>query len=161
VWKSDEGDDRRTTDQIHLVSESISLKRAYEELLIQLRLTDESDSQLFTGLLLQIESFLERHPHTTCTVYQMSKGKERARSVNDDEEIPTLFQGANYADTAHKDMVYPGDDNIRSHNGITIQIHTLHVRQKDRGATISSNVPTVAVWIPAAMANDWLVQERP
>lgn len=161
TWRNDEGDNRRTADQIHLISDGISLKHAYEELLIQLRLTDESDSQLFTGLLLQIESFLERHPQTTCTVYQMTKGKERVRSVNDEEEIPTLFQGANYADAAHKDMVYPGDDNIRSHNGITIQIHTLQVRQKDRGATIASNVPTVAVWIPAAMANDWLVQERP
>jgi hypothetical protein len=161
AWKDDEGDGRRTADQIHLVSEDISLKQAYEELLIQLRLTDESDSQLFTGLLLQIESFLERHPQTACSVYQMSKGKERLRSVNDDEEIPTLFQGANYADAAHKDMVYPGDDNIRGHSGVTIQIHSLEVRQKGRGPLIAGNVPTIAVWIPAAMANDWLVQEQP
>ncbi|HJX84512.1 MAG TPA: Z1 domain-containing protein, partial [Candidatus Angelobacter sp.] len=159
AWKNDEGDGRRTADQVHLTSENIPLKQVYEELLIQLRLTDESDSQLFTGLLLQIESFLERHPETTCSVYQMSKGKERLRSVNDDEEIPTLFQGANFADAAHKDMVYPGDDNIRTHNGVTVQIHTLQVRQKDKGPLIASNVPTIAVWIPAAMANDWLVQE--
>lgn len=161
AWTTNEGDDRRTDDQVHLISHDVSLKKAYEDLLIQLRLTDESDSQLFTGLLLQIESFLERHPHTTCALYQMSKGKERLRSVNDDEEIPTLFQGANYADAAHKDMVYPGDDNVRSQNGVTIQIHTLQVRQKDRGALIAKNVPTIAVWIPAAMANDWLVQEQP
>ena len=140
--------------------EKVPLRRAYEELLIHLRLTDEGDSQVFTGLLLQIESFLEQHSERTCTVYRMSKGKERARSVNDDEEIPTLFQGANYADPGHRDMVYPGDDGVRADGGLTIQIHTLQVRQKDRGSVIASDVPTIAVWVPAEMANDWLVQER-
>lgn len=159
-WENDEGDSRRTADQVHLVTEKVPLRRAYEELLIHLRLTDEGDSQVFTGLLLQIESFLEQHSERTCTVYRMSKGKERARSVNDDEEIPTLFQGANYADPGHKDMVYPGDDGIRADSGLTIQIHTLQVRQKDRGSVIASDVPTIAVWVPAEMANDWLVQER-
>jgi hypothetical protein len=159
-WANDDGDNRRTTDQVHLVAENVSLQRVYEDLLIQLRLTDEGDSQVFTGLLLQLESFLEQHSETTCTVYRMSKGKERVRSVNDDEEIPTLFQGANYADAGHKDMVYPGDDGIRADSGLTIQIHTLQVRQKDRGSAIANDVPTIAVWVPAEMANDWLVQER-
>jgi hypothetical protein len=161
TWADDEGDSRRTPDQVHLVARNIPLRQAYEELLTPLRLTEESDSQVFTGVLLQIEFFLQNHPEATCTLYQMSKGKERIRSVNDDEEIPTLFQGANYADTAHKDMVYPGDDNICADAGVTIQIHTLQIRQKDRGPLIANNVPTIAVWVPAEMANDWLVQERP
>ncbi len=159
-WQDDDGDARRTADQIHYVTKNVPLQRVYEDLLTQFRLTDESDSQLLTGLLLQIESFLETHPTTTCTVYRMSKGNERLRSVNDDEEIPTLFQGANYADAAYKDMIYPGDERIRTASGITIQIHTLEVRQKGRGPIIASDVPSVAVWIPSEMANDWLVQER-
>jgi hypothetical protein len=161
TWAEDEGDIRRTADQVHLVARNVPLRQAYEELLIPLRLTEESDSQVFTGVLLQIESFLENHPGATCTVYQMSKANERIRSVNDDEEIPTLFQGANYADAAHTDTVYPGDDNICADAGLTIQIHTLQIRQKDRGPLIANNVPTIAVWVPAEMANDWLVQERP
>ncbi len=160
-WTDAPGDSRRTPDQVHLISEDVSLRRAYEDLLIPLRLTEERDSQLFTGLLLQVKAYLDEHPDTRCTVYQMSKGKSRLRSVNDDEEIPTLFQGANYADTAHKDMVYPGDERERASQGITIQIHTLQVRQKDRGPLIADNVPTVAVWIPQSMAKEWLVQEQP
>ena len=141
------------------VSENVSLRKAYEELLIQLRVTDESDSQFFTGLLLQIESFLEGHPQTTCNVYQMSKGKERVRSVNDDEEMPTLFQGANYADAAHKDMVYPGDDHIRSDDGVTIQIHTLEVRQKDRSDSLySSRRATQFAALPPACSTNCRVQ---
>jgi hypothetical protein len=80
--------------------------------------------------------------------------------VNDDDEIPTLFQGANYADAAHKDMVYPGDDKERAAQGVTVQLHTLQVRQKGQGAVIAENVATVAVWVPQEMAEDWLVQER-
>jgi hypothetical protein len=33
LWAHNEGDGRRTPDQIHLVSKNISLKQAYEELL--------------------------------------------------------------------------------------------------------------------------------
>jgi hypothetical protein len=164
TWDHDEGDARRTVDQVHLVARGVSMRRAYEDLLIRLRLTEEGDSQVFTGLLLQIESFLEEEEkhnrNTTCNIYRMSKGKERVRSVNEDQEIPTLFQGANYADDAHKDMVYPGDDSIRAENGLTIQIHTLRVRQTDRGEEIASDVPAIAVWVPAEMAKDWLLQER-
>ena len=71
------------------------------------------------------------------------------RSVNDDEEIPTLFQGANYADAAHRDEIYPGDERIRANQGLTIQIHTLKVRQPNRGELIADHVPAVAVWVPA------------
>jgi hypothetical protein len=144
-----------------LVARSVPLRHAYEEVLVPLWPVKDSDSQLFTGLLLQIESFLQDNPEATCTIYQMSKGNERMRSVNEREEIPTLFQGKNYADPEHTDLVYPGDENIRGETGVTIQIHTLEIRQQDRGPLIASRVPTIAVWVPAEMANDWLVQEQP
>jgi hypothetical protein len=159
-WADSPGDARRTKEQVHLITEDVPLRKAYKDLLYPLRLTDERDSQLFTGLLLQLDDYLVNHSEATCTIYQMSKGRSRLRSVNDDEEIPTLFQGANYADAAHRDMVYPGDERERAAQGVTIQIHTLQVREKDRGPLIADNVPTVAVWVPQSMARDWLVQER-
>jgi len=159
AWRDDEGDARRTADQVHLVAERIPLKRAYEDLLMPLRFTDEYDSQLFTGVLLQIDSYLQANPDATCTAYQMSKGNERMRSVDDGDEIPTLFQGANYADAAHRDEVYPGDERIRT-GELTIQLHALEVRQKNRGPIIASRVPAVAVWVPSSMSRDWLVQEQ-
>ena len=159
-WQNDRGDPRRTSEQVHFVAERVALRRTYEDLLIPFGFTDERDSQLFTGVLLQIDDFLQAHPDATCTVYQMSKGHERLRSVNDAEEVPTLFQGVNYADgAARKDETYPGDERIRGAQGLTIQIHTLEVRQKNRGDVIARNVPTVAVWVPSSMKRDWLVQE--
>jgi len=159
-WHEDEGDGRRTREQIHSIVESVPLRLAYEELLIPLRLTDERDSQQFTGLLLQVEDFLQGHPDTTCTIYQMSRGNQRVRSVNEDQEIPTLFQGANYADAARQDMVYPGDDRVRFGSDLTVQIHTLEVHEQGRGPVIADNVPAVAVWMPASMGRHWLVQEQ-
>lgn len=158
VWNPDAGDPRRTADQIHLVAE-VPLRRAYEDLLSPLRFTSERDSQLFTGAMLQIDNYLQEYPDAKCTVFRMSGGGERMRSVDDDEEIPTLFQGANYADPAHRDQIYPGDERIRTAGELTIQIHTLEVRKKNRGDVIARDVPTVAVWVPAVMARDWLVQE--
>jgi hypothetical protein len=159
------GDSRRTPEQIHLMADGVSLQTAYQRLLSPLRLTDERDSQIFTGLLLQIEAYLAdlehpEHRNETCSVYLMSRGNERMRSVNAEEEIPTLFQGANYADTAHRDMIYPGDERERTDSGLTIQIHMLEVREPSRGPVIANNVLAIAVWVPQAMAKDWLVQRR-
>ncbi len=159
-WKNDDGDSRRTVEQIHLISERVPLRRAYEELLIPLRFTGEHDSQLFTGMLLQIDDYLQQNPDEVCAIYQMSRGNERMRSVDDEGEIPTLFQGANYADATHRDRVYPGDEEIRAREGLTIQVHVLEVRERGRGSIIASKVPTVAVWVPSSMNRDWLVQER-
>jgi hypothetical protein len=56
-WHDDPGDSRRTAEQVHLQSEHVPLLRAYEELLMPLRFTDEYDSQAFTGALLQIGEY--------------------------------------------------------------------------------------------------------
>lgn len=158
-WQDDRGDPRRTAEQVHRVSENVPLQRAYEDLLMPLRFTDEYDSQAFTGVLLQIGEYLQAHPEATCSVYRMSKGTERIRSVNADGEIPTLFQGAYPVEAAHRGEIYPGDERIRADQGLSIQIHTLQVRQPDRGPLIADHVPTIAVWVPSSMSRDWLVQE--
>jgi hypothetical protein len=158
-WQVSKGDPRRTDDQVHLVAERVPLRRAYEELLTPLRFTHEHDSQLFTGVLLQIGEYLQAKPEATCTVYRMKKGLRRGRTVNDDEVLSWLFQGPNYADAAKSDVIYPGDERIRS-SGLTIQIHTLQVRVKNPAQVIANNVPAIAVWVPAPMRRGWLVQEH-
>jgi hypothetical protein len=59
------------------------------------------------------------------------------------EEIPPCSNGANYADAAHQDEVYPGDERVRGRQGLTIQIHTLEVREKNRGPVIANMAPAV------------------
>ena len=148
----DLGDARRTQEQKHKVAEKISLKIAYEELLIKLTTMPPDDSQKFTGLLLQVEQYLESHPDSTCSIYLMNSGSVRQRSINADNEIGQLFQGKN------DNTGYPGDREIRG-TGLTIQIHKLNITNSD-GTSLVSDVPTVAVWVPSEMAEGWLVQEE-
>jgi len=148
----DIGDPRRTQEQKHKVADDVSLKVAYEELLVKMTTMPPDDSQKFTGLLLQVEQYLEGHPDATCSVYQMSGGSFRERGVNGDNEITQLFQGKN------ERTGYPGDREIRG-PGLTIQIHKLNMTSSASGQ-IASDVPTVAVWIPSEMAQGWLVQDE-
>jgi hypothetical protein len=146
----DEGDPRRTEIQRHKVDDDVPLSVAYEQLLTRLRITRPSDSQRFTGLLLQVLAYIERHPAASCSVYLMSGGTERKRTLNNDE-VENIFQGANPA------TGYPGDREIKASHGLTIQIHYLRVAGGDREL---HNVPVVAVWIPGEMEADWVVQDE-
>lgn len=160
AWQPDDGDERRTRDQVHVVADGVQLRDVYAQFLTAFGFTDERDSQLYTGLLLQIDRFLQSHESELCTIYRMSGGAKRMRSTNEDGEIPTLFQGANYADAGHKDEIYPGDAEIRTPRLLTIQLHNLEVREPARGKVIAEEVPTIAVWVPEKMDKDWLVQSR-
>jgi hypothetical protein len=155
----DGGSPRRTEMQKHEVANGVSLSLVFTELLMPLRITRAQDSQRFTGLLLQVREHLDAHPDAQCRVYVMSRGAERERKVNDQHEIPNLFQGADPVDPpAQRGTVYPGDREIRAPAGLTVQIHRLRVM---RAGKALADVPTVAVWVPSEMAYAWVVQERP
>jgi hypothetical protein len=157
--ENDQGHESRTTPQRHQVVFNVPLRFAYEDLLTRLRITRARDSQKFTGMLLQIGAYLEANPNATSTVYFMSGGDTRERTLENDE-IPTLFQGANYTDIDGKRiMTYPGDSQIRSQSGLTIQVHNIKVIGADESVE-KENVPAVAVWIPSEMAVDWLSQAQ-
>lgn len=151
--RPDDGHPNRTPSQCHRIAEGIPLELVFSELLTRLRLTRPEDSQELTGVLLQIRAYLDEHPAATCAVYQMSPGEERERSVDDDDQIPNLFQGANPATS------YRGDRAIRAAHGLTIQIHTVTIKRQ--GTRLMPNVPTIGIWVPREMSRQWLVQEAP
>jgi hypothetical protein len=101
---------------------------------------------------------LENHPDATCTVFVMSATERGTRTTDGDDEIPNLFQGANYDRTKDPpEETYPGDREIHASGELTIQINDLEVVSS--GAT-HRHVPAVAVWVPAAMAKDWVAQHH-
>ena len=53
------------------------LHRAMEQLLVPMRITGNTDSQRFTGLLLQLSKALEGDPDEVCAVYRMSPQERR------------------------------------------------------------------------------------
>jgi Z1 domain len=146
----------QTDMQKHQVTSNVSLDFAYRELLTKFLVTRPDDSHQFVGLLLQLGRYLEQHPNETgnCTIYLMSSGQLRERSVDDDDKIPNLFQGRNPDKTGKN--YYPGDQQIHSPQGITIQIHRLNVL-KDK-SVVAEDVPTIAIFLPKEMSANWIVQ---
>jgi hypothetical protein len=158
--EDDEGHARRTEMQKHKVATGVPLREAYEQLLTQMRITHARDSQRFTGALLQIAAYIDDNPDATCTVFVMSGGTARTRSVDASNEIPTLFQGSNPGiENGNPITTYPGDSEIRSSSGLTIQIHKLNISNPNH-ELVASDVPAVAIWVPSPMAADWVSQHQ-
>jgi hypothetical protein len=159
VLHPDDGDPRRTAVQRHRMAE-VALEVAYRELLTRFRVTRAEDSQELTGVLLQIGAYLNENPRALCRVYQISPNDVRHRSVDAENRILNLYQGAYPVHPVQdRGTIYRGDQAIRGPQGLTIQIHTLTVRPQN-GAELPQ-VPTLAIWVPAEMARGWLVQEAP
>ncbi len=154
-FQPDNGHKMRTEMQKHLVASNVSLDFVYHELLTRFSVTRSGDSFRYDGLLRQLERFLEQYlaEQCTCTIYLMSMGKPRRRSVDGNDEIPTLFQGPHPDKTG---AFYPGDRQIRDNKSVTIQIHKLTVL-KDMNV-IADDVPTIAVSLPKEMSADWIIQ---
>jgi len=153
----DEGDARRSQMQRHLLASDESLAEIYETLLAPLQVTRPGDFYNYLGLQLQVSAYLENHPQARCAVYFISGGAQRDRTLNADDEIPNLFQGPNPG----RDRTYPGDREIRAEDKLTVQVHRLRLLEHGSTTVRAQDVPAIAVWVPAVMAEDWVVQERP
>ena len=129
------------------MASSISLRDIYRELLVPLLATGDDLLDLL-HVRLQIERGLEESPTAKCEVYQM-RPKTKAASYRGLEKgaIKNLLQGAN-ARTG-----YPGDRALRSESNVTLQIHTLELRNES-GNVVVRDVPVVAVSLPEKMRAD-------
>src|SRR5665213_2003412 len=154
----DQGNVNRTEHQKHLVAANVPLGELFEQFLALVRFTKFQDSQNYVSLLLLLKTVLEQKPDVAATVYLMSQGAARERSVGQNDEIPTLFQGqAPVNPPKLRGTVYPGDDAIKDSAVITIQIHILTVTRPNESLT---DVPTLAIWMPSAFARDIVVQPQ-
>jgi hypothetical protein len=153
----DDGHPSRTELMQHLVDAQVPLRIAYRSLLADYKVTSPDDSARYTALLILIEDYLEDHQDEKCSVYVISGGRSRVRGVEEKTgEMKYLFQGA------HPDKngaIYPGDARVKAAQGLTIQLHSVDVTEKS--GIIAAQVPVVAIWIPARMAPDLVVQDQP
>lgn len=157
----DEGHEDRTSIQRHQVARGVSLREAYEQMLVNLRFGRLSDAQNLLGVLVVIRNYLRDHPQATCEIYHMSCGQERERALNADGEIPNLFQGANPVNPPERrGEIYPGDREIHSQTEVTIQVHRLNLLDRESRAVLFASVPNLAIWISPQVGGDVLIQEQ-
>lgn len=160
-FDDDEGHANRTDEQRHLVASGLSLRAVMEQLLIPMRITSSRDSQQITGLLLQLSRALEQNPDEICTVYRMSPGSRRRRSVDESGAVINLYQGANPQwPRERRGEIYPGDRDIREDDVVNVQIHTLDLRREQTGPIIAENIPVLVVWVPARLGVAWINQDQ-
>ncbi|MBU7586759.1 MAG: hypothetical protein KAF91_28520 [Nostoc sp. TH1S01] len=138
----------------HLFATDIPLKDTFEQLIIKFRTTHPTDSQRFTGLMLQVQRYLEQNPDELCDIYLMDKGKLRLRTIDINGKW-YLFQGRNSKDPEK----YPGDQKIRVEDKITIQIHKLNLHVEAEGRDIA-NMSVIAIWVPQKMECQWISQNQ-
>jgi hypothetical protein len=146
---------RRTLEQKHKMC-AVQLKDFYESFLVNYKIGDPGDSQAFTGLLLQLEAHLKKNPKAVVQIFLMSPDvKSRVRETSTNGKVKKLFQGANY-DRKTGATIYPGDSEIKVPSDLSVQIHMLDLRRGK--STVATNVPSVAIWVPHAYKNAWLVE---
>ena len=145
-WQEDTGHARRTEEQKHLVCD-IDLQKAFDDLIMKLKFTRDSDSGEFTSLKSVILRYLEIQSNAKATVYLMKKGQIRERQLTRKDEIQQLFQGRN---PRTGEVIYPGDSEIKDYANLTIQIHNLNLINRETGE-VFENIYSIAVWIPEEM----------
>ncbi|MEE4001842.1 Z1 domain-containing protein [Tenacibaculum sp. FZY0031] len=138
----DNGHKDRTDEQKHLVAK-IPLKDLFTDLLNELKFTRQTDSTTYTNLKSVIDLYTDEFPPEDSFVYLIAKGTPRTRRLKKDE-IQQLFQGKN---PRTGEVIYPGDEKIKSEDSVSVQIHNLNFRDTDY-----ENVATIAVWVPARLS---------
>lgn len=149
ILKEDDGHSLRTEEQKHYTCD-IPLKQAFNDFLMKLKYTRDSDSAEFTSLKNIILRYIDEINDSLVTIYIMKKGKARERALTKQDEIQQLFQGRN---PKIGEITYPGDGEIKNYNNLTIQIHNLDLSNKETGE-IFENVYSIAIWIPNAMGEN-------
>ena len=157
---SDDGHPDRTPAQRHQLAKGISLARVLRDLLVPLRIPASTDTQRLTGAMLQLRRALDRDDGELCDIYVMSPGETRRRTLSDEGRIPNLFQGEYPVEPRHlRGSIYPGDREIYAPNRVTLQLHRLTLADKEDRHVIATNVPVIAIWVPARLAAPWIVQD--
>ena len=157
----DEGHPDRTDMQQHQVALDVPLASAYEHLLMALRFRRLDDAQDFLGVLVIISRHIDHNPDATCTIYQMSGGAPRRRTLNSNGKIPYLFQGAAPVNPpSRRGSIYPGDSGLHSPDGVTIQLHTLDLHTSQSEPVAYPSTPNIAIWTPQSMAGDVIIQDQ-
>ena len=153
-FQEDTGHPDRTEMQRHYEAYDL-LKNVYEDLLVPFWVALFVDSEQLTWVRCQIADHLESNPNASCKVYHMSKGKLRDRSLNEKDQLRGLFQGRS---EKGREIIYPGDTEIKVPRCVTVQIHNFRILREQK--VVRSDVPVLTVWLPKDISQGLLVQNQ-
>ncbi|MEX2375298.1 MAG: Z1 domain-containing protein [Dehalococcoidia bacterium] len=150
-------EDKRELAQRHLTCRGLSLAQVIDDLIVPFRVTGANDTRELIGVMLQLSEALRQNDREGCTVYHMSPDFPRQRATDENGRINELFQGPTRV--AAGGYSYPGDSAFHDEDVVTVQLHSLNLRQQ--GVVVAERVPVIAIWLPARFAVDWIAQHQP
>jgi hypothetical protein len=136
-----------TDIQTHQIAE-VNLMHLIENLLLELQYKDASNSLLLSHFVSLLGVISENDNEAKIHIVNMSKGSKRVRSIDLDNKIINLFQGAN------KKTDYLGDRFICSKENITVQFHNVEVKDDNK------LFRTVAIHFPDNYGQDLIVLDN-
>jgi hypothetical protein len=156
------GLDLRHDSPRNQVAANLSLQMVHEELLSAYRFPRPEDTEKFIVVLRMIQVWLVNHPQDRCSVFLIGNGTTRLRGYSHNA-IDQPFQGPQYAQQpgGGRQRTYPGDREVRSATGVSIQLQYLTLHEKNNAANIyAQDIPFIAVYIPPEMAQDEVQQAQ-
>jgi hypothetical protein len=141
--------------QQHKVAADVSLQQVFDAL-VEYQFEDPRDTASFTGLLITLAEGLRQDPNATAAVYRMRPDAPvgTRKVINDSGDIDNFQQGRTA--TASGGTTYPGDQFFAASDKVSLQIHVYDLTLNEQ--PFARKVPLITVNVPAALAEDWLVQ---
>ena len=96
------------------------------DLLLSLQHVDAANTLLVNHFLSLLSVLLDENELLEIYLVNISKGLPRTRSVNENNKIKSVLQGAN------PKTKYPGDRAIISKNLITVQFHNIQIKDSNK-----------------------------
>lgn len=141
-WKDLLPIDSQATDIQKHEDSIISTADLVDKLLLSLQHMDAANTLLINHFLSLLSILMEGGESQSIYLVNMSKGLARLRSVDGQNKIKNVFQGANAKTN------YLGDRSIISENLITVQFHNIEVKE------LNEKFRTIAIHIPSDFGQD-------
>jgi hypothetical protein len=142
---------------------AVALAQVIDDLLLQYRVEDPTDTERSLGMLLQLSRALTANADESARIYRMRAAfPDAKRSLDQHGKISSirrLLQGPTRSGGGYS---YPGDFEFRDPDRVTVQLHLINlteIRAANENVVLQS-VPVVAVWIPNRMGLGWIVQDQ-
>ena len=108
-------------------------------------------------LLATFGEALRRDENITASVYVMRPDATGTRRISpEDGSIENFQQGR--TELSSGAVSYPGDNTFRAANHVSMQVHQYDLLYPNSTDIIAKGAPLITIYVPPALAKDWLIQ---
>ncbi len=151
--------DKRANSPSNLLIKNVPLSEVLEHFLLEVNISDCTDSNRITALTTLITYRLQTHPNELCDIFLIGELKSQERDL-DSGRINEVFQGR-HSKKNDNSLIYVGDRKLFTSDRVI-----LHLRKFDLKGVLNEetgeirDIPWFAVRLPEIDENDVINEER-